>query len=139
MPVCPKLPICLAAISIGLAAVWGQTPASTQHAARTAYQRGQAALQKGDLASARVDFEEAVRRAPRDAQSQAALGWVLAQQGELDPAVSHLRTALQVRPDFATARLNLAGILGQQGNLAEAESEARMVVKAAPSDGEAHH
>ena len=45
------------------------------------------ALQSGDLARARTEFEKAVRLAPNDAQAQSALGWVLAQQGDADAAV----------------------------------------------------
>src|SRR5882762_97295 len=101
--------------------------------ARLAYQRGLEALRKGNVASARADFEEAVRRRPSHAEAQAALGWVLAQQGELAPAVTRLKAALRLKPDLLTARMELAGILLQQGNPDEAEREARLAVKGGPA------
>lgn len=82
---------------ISSSGAWGQTQSPARSAARLAYQRGQQALQKGDLASARSNFEEAVRRSPADAEPQPARGWVLARQAELDAAVSQLKAALGLK------------------------------------------
>src|SRR5882672_8192712 len=68
----------------------GQTKASSPATARLSYQRGQHALRKGDLAAARSDLDEAVRRSARDPQYRADVGWLLSEQGELDAAVRHL-------------------------------------------------
>src|SRR5207245_856111 len=106
----------LAVILIAIGGVWGQAQSPARSAARSAYERGQEALRKGDLATARIDFEQAVRRAPSNAQFQAALGWVLWQLGELDGAANHFKAVLRISPGFVPARLNLAGVLAQQGH-----------------------
>src|SRR5579864_2316104 len=99
---------------------------------------GQEALKSGDIASARKEFEKAVRLAPNDASAQSALGWVFAQQGEADAAIGHLRAALKAKPDFIDAQLTLAGVLAKQGKFADAEQEARTAVKTAPQNAESH-
>jgi len=99
---------------------------------------GQKALEKGDLASARTEFEKAVRLAPRDATAQSALGWVLAKSGEADEALRHLQTALNIKPSLIEARLTLAGVLAQQGKTIEGEQQARAAVKMAPENAEVH-
>src|ERR1700727_819457 len=119
-------------------AVLGQSPSAGDSAERSALERGQEALKNGDIARARVEFEEAVRLAPTDPQSQSALGWALAQQGELDAAVSHLRVATKEMPEFVDAHLTLASVLAQQGKAVEAEQELRMTVQISPENAEAH-
>ena len=52
----------LAVMLISIGGAWGQTQSPARSTARSAYERGQEALRKGDLASARTDFEQAVRR-----------------------------------------------------------------------------
>src|SRR5215469_6722910 len=69
-------------------------------AEQLALQRGQGALNQGDVTLARKEFEKAVRLAPNDALAQSALGWVLAQQGEPEAAITHLRAAVKAKPDF---------------------------------------
>jgi len=110
----------------------------TASAEQSAMQRGQQALQAGDLSRARSEFEKAVRLAPKDAAAQAALGWVLMQFGEGDGAIAHLRAALNIRPDLIEAQLTLASVLAQQGKLAEGVEEARSATKKAPANAEAH-
>src|SRR5712692_6975915 len=50
------------------------------------YQHGLAALQKGDLVTARAAFEKVVRLAPQSPEGHNSLGWVLLAQGEIDAA-----------------------------------------------------
>jgi tetratricopeptide (TPR) repeat protein len=57
------------------------TPSNAGTAAKTALGRGQEELRAGDVARARSEFEKAVKLAPRDAEAQSELGWLLAQQG----------------------------------------------------------
>src|SRR5438270_13721551 len=77
-----------------------QSSPSAKSSVRSALQRGQEALRKGDLVTARQELEKAVRLAPGDAPAQAMLGWVLAQQGQGEAAVPHLRAALKTNPGY---------------------------------------
>ena len=94
---------------------------SGKPAAQVALQRGQQALETGDLGRARTEFEKAVRLAPSDAEALSALGWVLAQQGDADAAVSRLRAAVKIKPGLVEARLTLASVLSQLGKAAEGD------------------
>ena len=60
-------------------------PAKADAASRAtaAYAHGMSALQKGDLVSARADFEKVVRLAPKSPEGHNSLGWVLLAQGEI--------------------------------------------------------
>jgi len=42
------------------------------------------ALQRGDLVSARAEFEKVVRFAPGSPEGHNSLGWVLLAQGDID-------------------------------------------------------
>ena len=65
------------------------------------YQRGIAAMQQGDLATARTDFERAVRANPRSADAQNMLGQVLLREGEVEKAILHFRELVKLRPTLA--------------------------------------
>src|SRR5207245_4273061 len=85
-----SLAACLfAALLISIPGALGQAQSSSRSTARLPYQPGQEALRNGDLASARTDFEEAVRPSPGDPQSKAALGWGCGRQGKLVAAFRH--------------------------------------------------
>ena len=127
-----------AVLAISVAATAQTAGALANSSERLALRRGQKALQTGDIAGARIQFEKAVRLAPHDGEAQSALGWVLAQQGEADEAVTHLRAAIKAKPAFIEPRLTLAGVLSQQGKAAEGEQEARAAIKIAPENAEAH-
>ena len=130
--------VAIIATNVGL---WGQgtpTAPASKSAVRLALQHGQEALKNGDVATARSEFEKAVRLAPNDSEAQSALGWVLAQQGQADAAAAHLRAAIKLKPGFVEARLTLVAVLLQQGKPDEAEQEARAAVKIAPGNAEAH-
>src|SRR5439155_26370625 len=90
----------------------------------TTYQHGMAALQKGDLISARADLEKVVRLAPSSPEGHNSLGWVLLAQGEIDSAIVHLRSAVKLNPDFALAHMNFSRGLCRKGDLAAALREA---------------
>ncbi len=79
--------------------------------ASATYQLGMSALQKGDLVSARADFEKVVRLAPKSPEGHNSLGWVLLAQGEIDSAIVHFQTAVKLNPDFALAHMNFSSAL----------------------------
>src|SRR5438552_2512008 len=113
-----------------------QKPSGTQ--VESIYQRGMAALQKGNLPAARTAFEKVVKLAPKSPEPHNSLGWVLLNQGQLEPAIAQFRTALRLKPNFPQARINLANALTQDGKLEDAEAQAREAVRIAPNDSEAH-
>ena len=106
------LALCVSALgqTSGQPARQTSSPAAKSAASKLQYHCGQEALQNGDVARARTEFEKAVRLAPNDAEAQSALGWVLAQQGETNAAVTHLQTAIKLKPAFVDARLTLVGV-----------------------------
>src|SRR5213596_1078520 len=73
--------------------------------ASATYQHGMSALQKGDLVSARADFEKVVRLAPNSPEGHNSLGWVLMTSGQLDEAVAQLKVAVKLKPDFVQAHI----------------------------------
>src|SRR6267154_804857 len=94
----------------------GSAKADTVSQANATYQHGMSALQRGDLVSARADFEKVVRLAPNSPEGHNSLGWVLLAQGEIDSAIVHFQTALKLNPDFARAHLNFSGALVRKRN-----------------------
>src|SRR5881628_1954062 len=110
--------------------------AKTDAASRAAatYQRGMSALQKGDLVSARADFEKVVRLAPQSPEGHNSLGWVLLAQGEIDSAIVQFRAAVKLNPDFALAHMNFSSALSRKGDVAAALREAKEAVRLARDD-----
>src|SRR6266852_6203706 len=93
--------------------------------ATATYQRGMSALQKGDLVSARTNFEKVVRLAPKSPEGHNSLGWVLLAQGEIGSAIAQFQTAVKLKPEFAQAHINLGNALIRKGDLPAALHEAR--------------
>ena len=73
-----------------------------------AYKHATEALQRGDLHSAQIAFEQVIRATPGNAAAHAYLGWILAQQKEFDKAATQLQSAIRMKPSFVTARITLA-------------------------------
>jgi Tfp pilus assembly protein PilF len=102
------------------------------------YRQGIAALQQGDLASARAAFEKAVQLLPRSPEGHNSLGWVLLAQKQVDPAIAQFQAALDVRPDFFQAHLNLSSAYLLKGDSKRAAREGREAVRFAPTESEAY-
>jgi protein O-GlcNAc transferase len=83
--------------------------------ADTAFRAGYAAMARNDLATARKDFETAVRLAPQIEEGHSALGIVLYQLGELPQAIVELEKARTTKPDDTAAVTNLALAYEQSG------------------------
>jgi Flp pilus assembly protein TadD len=106
--------------------------------AQTTYRQGIAALQQGDLASARTAFETAVQMEPRSPDARNSLGWVLMLQGQVDAAIEQFRGALDLRPDFFQADTNLSNALLQKGDPKGAVRAAREAVRFGPTASETY-
>src|SRR5690349_20280876 len=106
--------------------------------ATVTYQHGMSALQKGDLDSARADFEKVVRLAPQSPEGHNSLGWVLLAQDQVDSAIKQFQSAVKLKPDFAQAHVNFANALIRKGDLPGALRESKEAAHLAQNDSETH-
>src|SRR5260370_33284260 len=95
----------------------GSAKADAASRASATYKQGMSALRKGDLASARADFEQVGRLARKGPEGPNSLGWVLLAQGEIDSAIVHFQTAVKLNPDFALAQMNFSSLLARKDEL----------------------
>lgn len=82
-------------------------------------------LGRGDDASARQCFLEAIRLNPHNFKGMNNLATILMREGRDDEAMSYLQQALAVQPGYASPHLNLGRIHYKRGDLAAAEREIR--------------
>ncbi len=82
---------------------------------------GLAAVQAGDLETAKVEFAAALEEHPDQPDTRYRLGWVLASLGEREEAIQELRRTLQLQPDHLEANYNLGAILLQKAQVEAGE------------------
>lgn len=87
---------------------------------------------RGDLAGARREWEEALRLDPRDAGSMTQLGTAAATQGDLAGAERMYRDALAINPCLAEANLNLGHIFARRGLAGDARRSYQAVLGCEP-------
>lgn len=136
-PTPPRLTT-IAALAV-LAAAYrlpAQGPSESLKQADADYREGVAALNRGDLQSAKAKFAEVVRLAPSAEQGHSALGAVLEREGKTAAAIAELQKALAIKPDDHSAQLNLAEAYGQTGNAAKAVPLYAGAVAAARAKGQ---
>lgn len=97
-----------------------------------------AALRRGDLLTAKMAAEEAVRVGPKSFEAAAVMGEVLLAGGRAADAESVLRRAVGLRPASAEAKLQLGLALISVRKPAEAEVELRRACALKPTLGAAH-
>jgi tetratricopeptide (TPR) repeat protein len=119
-----KIQITVAAYcSLGLVAtctLFAQQPVGNLVAARAAMAAGLNAMQQGDLAQAKLDFERVVKLAAQIEPGHAALGSVLLAQSDYDPAERELENAHRLDPQDLAVDLNLGRALTALGRYKEA-------------------
>ncbi len=91
-------------------------------AAIAASNKGVAALEAGDLPTARSYLERAVKLGPRLPDTPSNLGIVLWRQGDVDDALATFRRGLEVDPHRAALLYNLAALYVQLGRSTEARA-----------------
>jgi len=100
-----------------------RTVASTDLAApkkaRKAYEKGRAALQKGNSEEARQQLEKAVAEYPCFARALTSLGVARSVQRQFEPAESSLKKALECDSGYLEAYLQLAILLNAERKYAE--------------------
>lgn len=93
---------------------------------------GLIAQQRGDFATARKRYIEAVRANQAMKQSYNALGLIAQREGDPRAAAEYFRQALAQHPEYVEARGNLGALLLAEKKPKEAELEFRQFVLSAP-------
>jgi tetratricopeptide (TPR) repeat protein len=83
---------------------------------------GHLAHARGDVVTARAEFEAALALDPEQPEARFNLANLILEAGDLELAVAELRRVLQSAPDFADAHYNLAVALGRLGGRAQARA-----------------
>ncbi len=100
--------------------------------ARKAFEKGQRAEHKHDLAKAEVLLRKAVAEDPEFADAHNELGAVEALQGKLPEAAAEFQKAIDVAPEHRLALPNLSIVLAKMQNYREAVKVARRALQVAP-------
>jgi tetratricopeptide (TPR) repeat protein len=122
--------------SLVLAALLSAAPVSP--AARAAFQRGEKALEAGQLDEAAIAYQEALKSAPAYAEALNGLGSVLFRQGKRAEAVTKFQAAIAADPGMKLAYFNLGYAARKNGDFAVAAQAYETYVKLDPTDADGH-
>lgn len=95
---------------------------------------GATAYAEGDYATALAQFQTAVEKNPKDADSLSNLGQVLVKMNRPADAIPYLNRAVSLAPDRWTYQFNLARALGLVGRLDESIAGYRAAQQLFPND-----
>ncbi len=110
------------------AGVWCAIAISTAGCSRSAetyVARGDAAVARGDLASAVLEYRNAVEKEPLLAAARVKLGEAYLRQGSGDRALAEFVRAADLLPKDVDAQLKAATLLGAAGRFEDARSRGR--------------
>lgn len=96
-------------------------------------QQAEAALQKGDYATAQPLLEKAVQARPDDFVAWFDLGYVYKATGQTDKAIDAYRKSVAANPDVFESNLNLGILLAKQGNYPEAAKYLKAATQLKPT------
>jgi tetratricopeptide (TPR) repeat protein len=119
-----------------LASLLGAAPVSP--AARAAFQRGEKALEAGQLDEASLAYQEALKTAPAFAEALNGLGSVLFRQGKRAEAVTRFQAAIAADPGMKLAYFNLGYAARKTGDFAVAAQAYETYVKLEPADADGY-
>jgi tetratricopeptide (TPR) repeat protein len=122
--------------AIVLAAVLGAT--SVSPAARAAFQRGERALEAGQLDEAAIAYQEALKATPNFAEALNGLGSVLFRQGKRAEAMTKFQSAIAADPGMKLAYFNLGYAARKNGDFAVAAQAYETYVKLDPTDADGY-
>lgn len=122
--------------AVVLAFVLGAT--SVSPAARAAFQRGEKALEAGQLDEAAIAYQEALKATPNFAEALNGLGSVLFRQGKRAEAVTKFQAAIAADPGLKLAYFNLGYAARKNGDFAVAAQAYETYVKLDPSDADGY-
>jgi len=123
----------LALAALGTAAC-RRTP---QESATTFLRRGKDYLSRRDYARAELEFKNAARLLPKDAEPVYELGLAYLGEGNLKQAVAALFRAIQLDPKHLGAQIKVAGLMarsGDQGIVKEGEKRMRELLQSTPGN-----
>jgi tetratricopeptide (TPR) repeat protein len=103
------------------------------------FQKGQAALQSGDLAGAEQAFHKVLTVDPTAGAAYANLGVVAMRRKQWDQALKLLRKAQRLSPKITGIRLNIGLVEFHRGNYPEAIGPFESVVKDQPDSLQANY
>lgn len=114
-----------------------QAPGATNP--KAIFERGQAALNRGDYGAAERDFRRLIQTGTRTAPVYTNLGVVYLRTGRLDSAVKVLTQAGQLAPRMEGIHLNLGLAYFQQREFAKAAIQFDSVISASPANIQARY
>lgn len=101
-------------------------------------ERAQAAIDRGDLESARTEMLQLVAHSPTSAEAHHRLGRILQLQGRLSEAEACFRKALELDHDYVGALIGLGTIEAAKGEPQSALKRFETAIEIEPNDAEAH-
>ncbi len=125
------------AAALVLAALLGATPVSPQ--ARAAFQRGEKALEAGQLDEAAAAYQEALSSSPQYAEALNGLGSVLFRQGKRAEAMTKFQAAIAADRGLKLAYFNLGYAARKNGDFAVAAQAYETYVKLDPTDADGYY
>jgi len=99
---------------------------------------GQTEFALGDMVAAAADFQQALRKNPRDPDANLDLGAIRLKERNFEAARPLLDLALELQPTRPVTRLQMAKLNNATGRYAEAVATLEDLVKAAPEWLDAH-
>ncbi len=121
-----------------LAALAAQTT-DPEAVRRQAFEAGEAAMRRGQLAEAEKDFLQIVAMAPGDAGARGNLGVIYMRQQKWKRAIEELRAAEKLAPRIPGIRLNIGLAYYRQGEYHKAIAPFETVVRDQPDSEQARH
>jgi len=123
--------------ALALAALLGASSPSPQ--ARAAFQRGEKALEAGQLDEAAQAYQEALKATPNYAEALNGLGSVLFRQGKRADAMAKFQAAIVADPGMKLAYFNLGYAARKNGDFVVAAQAYETYVKLDPSDPDGYY
>src|SRR5437867_1293947 len=107
--------------------------------AKVWFQKGQTALQAGDLGAAETAFRRVLALDPQAGAAYANLGVVAMREKKWDEALRNLRKAEKLSPKMTGIRLNIGLVEFRRGNYREAIPPFESVVRETPDAKQARY
>jgi len=102
-------------------------------------QKGDAPQAKGELDSAIVEFREALKLNPNDAEAHKKLAVAFNSKGDLDGAISETNAAIRINPNDAAGHNILGFLLKAKGDLNGSLAEYKEAIRLQPEYELAHN
>ena len=130
----------LSALALLPGAGWlgADNPASSNDQFSEHMKQGKHFIDQRDWDAALLEYREAVRIDPGDAEAHIGVGRALGEKGDKDGALGEFKEALRLKPDSAEAHNDLGWVIGLKGDIAGATKEYREAIRLKPDYGRAH-